>query len=344
MATHSPLPPRLTHADDSGPGIRRRRKGRYWTYFDHKGDRISDREEIDRLNAIAMPPAYRDCWFCPSPRGHIQATGYDDKGRKQYRYHAEFRAAREAEKYEGCSAFGTALPRLRKRIEADLRKRSVSRDRAVAAVVRLLDLGKVRVGNESYAKTNGSFGATTLRRRHVGIQGKQLRLQYKAKSGKMQDRAITDAALLRFVRQVSDLPGQHLFQYLDEDGEAHVVTSSEVNAYIRSAMGGDFTAKHFRTWGASVLAFSHWFEAKGKTSLKAMLEPVAAALGNTPAISRKSYVHPALITLASAKDGETSIARSLPRKTRYLSREERGFLALLGALEKDAAEQKSAKG
>lgn len=321
---------RLFHCDDKRPGISRRALKKGWAYHDRDGNRITDRDQIDRLNAIAMPPAYRDCWFCPSANGHIQATGYDERGRKQYRYHPDFRQAQEAEKYAGCIAFGRALPKLRARIEADLSTRGLRKDRAIAAVVRLLDLGKLRVGNEHYATTNKSFGATTLRRRHLDLKGRVMRLRYRAKSGKEQDLTITDARLLRFVKAVQDLPGQHLFQYLDEDGEPRPITSTDVNAYIARAMGGDFTAKHFRTWGASTIAFATL--AEGKVSLKDMIAPVAAALGNTPAISRKSYIHPALIDLC--RDGQDAWRKGLrlPRQTRYLSREERGFIAFLESL------------
>ncbi|HUD90542.1 DNA topoisomerase IB [Sphingobium sp.] len=322
--------PSIVHADDRNPGITRRALKRGWAYHDSDGDRITDRDEIDRLNAVALPPAYRDCWFCASPFGHIQATGYDDRGRKQYRYHPDFRAAREAEKYAGCPDFGRALPKLREKLEADLSKRGLRKDRTIAAVVRLLDLAKLRVGNEHYATTNKSFGATTLRRRHLDLNGRSLTLRYRAKSGKQHQLTVTDSRLLRFVRQVQDLPGQHLFQYLDEDGEARPICSSDVNAYIADAMGAPFTAKHFRTWGASTIAFETL--AAGHVSLKQMVAPVAEALGNTPAISRKSYIHPALIALC--KDGQDEWRRGLrlPRRTRYLSREERGLIAFLDSI------------
>ena len=320
----------IVHADDSIAGITRRALKRGWAYDGADGTRITDKAEIDRLNAIALPPAYRDCWFCPSPYGHIQATGYDDRGRKQYRYHPDFRAAREAEKYAGCPDFGRALPKLRAQLESDLSKRSLRKDRTVAAVIRLLDLAKLRVGNEHYATTNRSFGATTLRRRHLDLSGKSLRLRYRAKSGKQQDLTITDTRLLRFVRAVQDLPGQHLFQYLDEEGEARPICSSDVNAYIAQAMGAPFTAKHFRTWGASTIAFETL--AAGHVSLKDMIAPVAAALGNTPAISRKSYIHPALIALCKDGQDEWREGLRLPRRTRYLSRSERGLIAFLDSI------------
>ncbi|MFZ2996884.1 DNA topoisomerase IB [Sphingobium sp.] len=323
----------IVHVDDSIPGISRRALKRGWAYYRHDGDRITDRAEIDRLNAIALPPAYRDCWFCADCNGHIQATGFDDRGRKQYRYHVDFRSARDAEKYAGCPDFGRALPKLRTRMEADLSRRSLRKDRTIAAVVRLLDLAKLRVGNEHYATTNKSFGATTLRRRHLDLSGKSLTLSYRAKSGKQHSLTITDARLLRFVRQVQDLPGQHLFQYLDEDGAPHPITSSDVNAYIAAAMGGAFTAKHFRTWGASTIAFETL--AAGHVSLKEMIAPVAAALGNTPAISRKSYIHPALIALCQEGQDEWRKGLRLPRQTRYLSRGERGLIAFLDNLDEE---------
>ncbi|TPG39854.1 DNA topoisomerase IB [Sphingomonas koreensis] len=301
-----------------------------WGYWDAEGKRIADRDEIDRLNAIGLPPAYKNAWFCPMANGHIQAVGWDDKGRKQYRYHTGYREAREAEKYDLCAAFGAKLPKLRRRVEADLRHRKMDKDRAVAAVVRLLDLGFVRVGNECYVKSNKSFGATTLRNRHADLDGRVLKLQYKAKSGKMRLLTIADGSLIRFVRSCQDLPGQHLFRWLDADGESHAVTSGDVNAYIHAAMGEEFTAKHFRTWGASVLAFEALAGAKRDISLKTMLEPVTAALGNTPAIARKSYVHPRLIALAKSGQADFRAGLKLPRTAKYLSRIERGLIAFLG--------------
>lgn len=320
---------KIVYHDDGDAGITRRKMRDGWGYFDPDGARITDRDEIDRLNAIGLPPAYRDAWFCPDPRGHIQAVGWDDRGRKQYRYHAEFRAAREDEKYNLCSAFGRALPRLRARVNADLKRRAHSKDKTIAAIVKLLDIGHLRVGNESYAKSNKSFGVTTLRNRHADIRGKTLRLQYKAKSGKLKQLTINDGSLARFVKKCQDLPGQHLFQYVDADGETRPVTSSDVNDYIRDAMGEDFTAKHFRTWGASAIAFETLAGAKSDISLKTLLAPVTERLGNTPAIARKSYVHPALIALVKKGQHAFRSALNLPRATRWLSRAERGLIAFL---------------
>ena len=320
---------RIVYCDDSEPGITRRKVRHGWGYWDSEGKRITDREEIERLNGIGLPPAYRDAWFCPRPNGHIQAVGWDDKGRKQYRYHADFRAAREAEKYDRCAAFGHALPKLRAKVEADLAKRRHSKERTVAAIVKLLDIGYLRIGNDCYAKTNKSFGVTTLLDRHADFKGKTLKLQYRAKSGKTRSLSITDGSLARFVKQCQDLPGQRLFQYVGEDGAPHPVGSGDVNDYIREATGADFTAKHFRTWGASVLAFEALAGADHDISLKTMLEPVTEALGNTPAIARKSYVHPGLIDLVKNGQHAFRAGLALPRATRYLTRHERGLIAFL---------------
>ncbi|MEA3046457.1 MAG: topoisomerase [Sphingomonadales bacterium] len=319
----------LHYVDDQSPGITRRRRGRYWQYFDARGKRVTDRGEIDRLNAIGLPPAYRDAWFCPNPNGHIQAIGYDDKGRKQYRYHEGFRERQEAAKYDRCAGFGKALPRLRRRVETDLAKRTLSRDTVVAAIVRLLDVGRIRVGNEAYAQVNKSYGATTLRNRHAKVLGRTVKMRFKAKSGVERELSITDARLSRIVRRCQDLPGQNLFQYVNGDGEAHPVSSTDVNDYIREATGEDFTAKHFRTWSASVIAFEQICAAGADgLGLNALLEPVAEALGNTPAISRKSYVHPALID--AVKEAKGSFGLQCPRATKYLSGPERGLIAFLG--------------
>ncbi|MBB4154734.1 DNA topoisomerase-1 [Sphingomonas jinjuensis] len=320
---------RLVYCDDSKPGITRTKVRNGWAYWNAKGDRITDRDEIDRLNRVGLPPAYRDAWFCPSANGHIQAIGWDEKGRKQYRYHTDFREAQEAAKYERCAEFGHALPAIRKKVEADLASRGLTRDRAVAAVVRLLDIAHLRVGNEAYAAANKSFGATTLRRRHAELKGTTLKLRYKGKSGKLRDIAITDRALATTVRRMQDLDEQHLFAWVDEDGEAHPVTSSDVNAYIKAATGGDFTAKHFRTWGASLAAFEALANAETDLSLKMLLEPVVERLGNTPAIARKSYVHPALIALTKKGQSAFRKALRLPRSRRYMTREECGLIAFL---------------
>ncbi|WP_305095589.1 DNA topoisomerase IB [Croceibacterium aestuarii] len=325
MAT---CPPKLKHVEDSQPGISRRKAGRGWAYYDAEGERITDRDAIDRLNAVALPPAYTDAWFCPDPRGHIQATGVDDKGRKQYRYHPDYRTYQEAEKFDQCALFGTLLPKVRKRVEADLADRKLSRERAIASVVRLLDEGVVRIGNECYAKSNKSFGATTLRRRHVNVTGKTIKLRFKAKSGKLCELSVTDKRLAHFVRKMDDLPGQHLFQYLDDDENVHHVGSAEVNAYLCETMGEHFTAKNFRTWHASVLAFEALADADDQLTIKALMELVSERLGNTPAVARRSYVHPAVVALVD-RQLKWREALQLPRKTKWLGRTERGLLELL---------------
>nr|MDP8994491.1 hypothetical protein [Pseudomonadota bacterium] len=281
------------------------------------------------------------CWFCPDPDGHIQAVGYDAKGRKQYRYHPAFREQQENLKYERLAAFGRALPKLRRRIEKDIAGKTTAEKTVLAAVVRLIDSARMRVGNEEYAKENNSFGATTLRNRHVKVEGRKLRIAYPGKHGIKRMITVDDPRLVRIARKTQDLTGQHLFEYVDEEGEVCPVTSSEVNAYIKEAMGEEFTAKDFRTWGASVIAFEEMVKRvseRGKVKIKSVIAPVAEALGNTPAISRKSYVHPALIE--AARDAGALGDGKLPRATKYLSAAERGLIDFLEALpeEKEQAE------
>jgi DNA topoisomerase I len=329
----------LCYVDDSSlPGITRKRRGRYWQYFDAGGKRVTDRDEIDRLNAIGMPPAYRRCWFCPKPNGHIQAVGWDARGRKQYRYHPDFRARQEATKYERLAAFGRTLPKLRKKVEEDLDGKPTEFDTVLAAVVRLIDETRMRVGNEEYAKENKSFGATTLRNRHATVGRGRLKISYAGKHGIERTVTVTDRNLARIARRTQDLPGQNLFEYVDEAGEVRAVASTDVNAYIRGAMGDEFTAKDFRTWGASTIAFEEMVRRArkhGRVKLKSVIEPVAEALGNTAAISRKSYVHPALIE--AARDSGALGECSLPRATKYLSAAERGLIEFLEALPKEKA-------
>jgi DNA topoisomerase I len=290
---HSPM---LHFSSDREPGFSRRRVGSYWAYFD--GDqRITDRATIDRLNAIALPPAYKDAWFSKDPDGHLQATGIDARGRKQYRYHPRFREEHEEAKFERMVAFGEALSRIRQRVDKDLRRRALCKDKILAGVVRLLDDDFLRVGNRAYARENQSFGATTLLSRQLIDDGRKVRMRFRGKSGVEHEVTITDRRLRRLVRQLHELPGQVLFQYVDAAGVAHPINSGEVNDYIRRASGGHFTAKDFRTWGATVIAFEQLLEKTGdqRISLNRMIEPAAEALGNTVAISRKSYVHPALL-------------------------------------------------
>ena len=322
----------LRHSSDEEPGITRNRVGDHWAYFDPDGKRVTDRAEIDRLNAIGLPPAYTHAWFCVDANGHLQATGIDARGRKQYRYHHLFRAHQESAKFEGLLEFGKALPRLRRQVGEDLKKPTLTRETVLAAVVRLLDDEHIRVGNEEYVRENESYGATTLRREHLRCDGRKLTMRFAGKSGIVHEVNITDTSLKRIVRRLQELPGQMLFQYVDRNGELHHVTSTEVNDYIKSATGEDFTAKHFRTWGASVIALDMMLEkaANARMTVKTMIEPVAEALGNTPAISRKAYVHPKLLEVLKAdpRDPLHGLERR-PRRARLSSAE----VALLEFLE-----------
>ena len=321
----------LRFTDLTAPGITRKRIGSAWGYFDAQGRRITDRDEIDRLNAIGLPPAYSDPWYCPDPDGHIQAIGVDARGRRQYRYHADFRAKQDAGKFAGCLEFGQALPKIRRRVDKDLRRKSLDKQRVVAAVVRLLDEEKIRVGNRQYARENKSYGATTLMTRHVRRKQGRLLMRFTGKHGIVHEVPLTDRRLARVVKRCQELPGQMLFQYENGNGEPQAVTSADVNDYIREASGGDFTAKHFRTWGASVIAFEQLLEKdEGKRiSVATIVEPVAEALGNTAAMSRKSYVHPLVIEATKENPRDPLGGMEPPRVRKWLSSAEVGFLNFL---------------
>ena len=311
----------LRHSSDAEPGITRKRVGRYWAYFAPDGQRITDRDEIDRLNAIGLPPAYTDAWFCTDADGHLQATGVDARGRKQYRYHADFRAGQEKAKFEGLLEFGKALPKLRRRIDRDLRRRKLTRATVLAAVVRLLDTEYLRVGNEEYARTNKSFGATTLRSRHLKRKGHKLVMRFTGKHGIVREVNVTDTNLKRIVRRCDELPGQALFQYVNGEGEPKPISSGDVNDYIKEATGGEFTAKHFRTWNASVIAFDQMLKKANdaRISVTTVVEPVAEALGNTPAIARKAYVHPRLIEAVKSDPRDPLKGMERPPRRKWLS-------------------------
>ena len=321
----------LRHSSDSEPGITRKRIGRYWAYFDAEGNRINDRSEIDRLNTAGLPPAYDQAWFCADPNGHLQATGVDARGRKQYRYHEAFRQKRDAVKYDGLLEFGKALPKLRRRVELDLKRRKLDRDTVLAAVVRLLDTEHIRIGNEQYARSNKSFGATTLRNRHVRKSAGALMMRFTGKHGIVHEVKISDNNLKRIVKRCQELPGQMLFQCIDDAGETRPITSGDVNAYIKEASGGDFTAKHFRTWSASVIALEQMLikAEDARISVKTVVEPVAEALGNTPAISRKSYVHPGLLEAVKEDARDPLNGMDRPRARKWLSPAEVGLLEFL---------------
>jgi DNA topoisomerase-1 len=306
------LPPGLVYVNDAAPGFRRVRRGQGFAYRDTQGRWLSDRATLQRIRALAVPPAYSGVWICARPDGHLQATGRDARGRKQYRYHPEFRAQREATKFERLAAFGRALPRLRARVQGDLAAATgngpPTQRVVLATIVRLLDATLVRVGNDEYARSNRSFGLTTLRRRHAGVQGSVLRLSFRGKSGRQHEIRIDDARVARIVRRCQQLPGQELFQFVDADGVARSVGSGDVNDYLEEACGERFTAKDFRTWHGSVLALDllHGAAAADRARgvhrtipLKPVIAEVARRLGNTAAVCRKSYIHPDVLALAA---------------------------------------------
>ncbi len=322
------FPAPCTYIDDFVGGYTRAVHGDAFRFLTRTGKPVRAAKTLARLQAIGLPPAYEQAWYCPSPRGHIQATGVDAAGRRQYRYHPAFRAEAEQEKFASLRAFGAALPRIRERVSADLARRDLSRDRVVAAVVRLLDTGHIRIGNRHYAQVNKSFGATTLRNRHVKVGRDKLRLEFIGKSGKAHSITITDRRLASVVRQCQDLPGQQLFQFVDADGARHAVASGDVNDWLRQCCG-DFTAKMFRTWHASVIAFGALLESKGQAKIGAVMDVVAAQLGNTPAIARKSYVHPAILDVLTGESDWQVEWSKLPRAAQGMEPVERGFLHFL---------------
>ena len=292
----------LTYVDADRPGLTRRRSGTGFSYRDAKGQPVRDPKILKRVRSLAVPPAYTDVWICPRADGHIQATGRDAKGRKQYRYHPDFRQARDSTKFEHIMAFADALPAIRARVDEDMSRRGLSREKVLATIVHLLETTLIRVGNDDYARTNKSYGLTTLRDPHVTVAGAELTFRFKGKSGKMWNLSVKDRRVARIVKSCQDLPGQELFQYIDDAGETRDVTSADVNAYLREITGQEITAKDFRTWAGTVLAalalqeFEAFdSEAKAKKNLRAAIESVSARLGNTPTICRKCYIHPEIL-------------------------------------------------
>ncbi|MBV4473445.1 DNA topoisomerase IB [Pseudomonas botevensis] len=295
------LPADLHYVDDTQTGLTRKKlRGKFY-YFDAAGQRITDTDEIKRINALAVPPAYTDVWICADPRGHLQATGRDARGRKQYRYHPRWREVRDADKYSRLREFGLALPKLRKQLETLLAAPGFSRDKVMATVITLLDATLIRVGNTQYARDNRSYGLTTLRSRHVEVNGSAILFQFRGKSGIEHQITVRDRRLARIIKRCLEIPGQNLFQYLDENGERHTISSSDVNAYLQTLTGADFTAKDYRTWAGSALALAvlrelQWeSESEAKRHVVDMVKGVARQLGNTPAVCRKCYIHPAVV-------------------------------------------------
>ncbi len=299
---------------DDAPGIRRVRAGKGFRYVDADGKAVRDAKTLERIKKLAIPPAWRDVWICASPNGHVQATGRDARARKQYRYHERWREKRDETKYDKMVLFGLALPKIRARVDADLALPGLPREKVLATVVRLLERTNIRVGNEEYARANKSFGLTTLRDHHVDVDGAELRFEFRGKSGKKHRVAIEDRRLARIIRRCQDLPGHELFQYVDDDGVLHPIDSSDVNEYLKSITHQDITAKDFRTWNGTVLAADALREAlrsgprgRSKRVVTRCIDRVAQRLGNTKAVCKKCYVHPAVI--ASYLDG--SLGRAL---------------------------------
>ena len=292
----------LQYVSDDRPGYTRRAQGKHFDYFDTDGKSIRDDQRRLRIKRLAIPPAWTDVWICPSPNGHIQATGRDARGRKQYRYHERWREVRDENKFDRLAHFAKALPNIRRRVAQDLKLPSLPRRKVLATIVRLLERTFIRIGNEEYARENKSFGLTTLKNRHVTVKGAQVRFRFRGKGGRQHDMDVADRRVAKVIAKCQDLPGQDLFQYLDEDGKVQDVTSQEVNDYLRQIAGEDFTAKDFRTWGGTVLAAialskQEEFETKkqAKSNIKTAICAVAELLGNTPAICRKCYVHPVIV-------------------------------------------------
>ncbi|MGH7526406.1 MAG: DNA topoisomerase IB [Gemmatimonadales bacterium] len=337
----------LRYVSDTSPGIRRRRAGKGFSYVGPDGRTIRDQKELARIRSLAIPPAYEDVWICPSPHGHIQATGRDARGRKQYRYHPQWRAVRDETKYGRMIAFSEVLPRIRQRVDGDLGGAGLTREKVLATVVRLLECTGIRVGNDEYARSNRSYGLTTLRDQHVEISGSTLRFQFRGKSGKAHSVALSDRRLARIVQRCQALPGAELFQYVDQQGEQQTIGSGDVNAYLREISGQEFTAKDFRTWAGTILAVAALrelgpfdTEREGKAAVLKAIDRVAEQLNNTRAVCRKYYVHPAVFEtylagtmLQSLENGTQAAAAAAAA----LTPEERAVVRLLVRQERAAA-------
>lgn len=328
----------LVYVHDTDPGLRRRKAGKDFDYADADGRKIGDARTLDRIAKLVIPPAWTDVWICPDPCGHIQATGRDARGRKQYIYHPGWRAHRDESKYGRMAEFGRALPRLRARIEHDLARRGLPREKVLAAAVRILEETSIRVGNDEYAEANNSFGLTTLRKRHVDVRGSGAVFEFRGKSGKQHKTGIRDRRLAAVIRRCEELPGQRLFQYVDHDGHRHAIGSHDVNDYIREASGGPFTAKDFRTWAGTLRcaqALAHAgpadSESQARRIVAACVKEVAGSLGNTPAVCRSSYIHPAVF----AHYASGSLAERLARPSTRGA--ELALLQVLDAAAEDAA-------
>jgi DNA topoisomerase-1 len=330
----------LRYVHDYQPGIARRKRGKQFYYIDAEGAAVKDADTLARIRSLVIPPAWTDVWICKQPLGHLQATGRDARGRKQYRYHPRWRALRDESKYERMLSFGRALPSIRKAVDAALKLPGLPREKVLATIVYLLEATMMRIGNQEYARENKSFGLTTLRDRHVRLDGSKVQFRFRGKSGVNHQVEVQDRRLANIIRRTLDLPGQDLFQYIDDDGEPHTVGSADVNEYLQTIAGEDYTAKDFRTWSGTVLAAVALLEyekfdseAQAKKNIVQAIESVAKKLGNTPTICRKCYVHPAV--LESYLDGTMLEAlrrrakRQLQEDLHELRPEEAAVLALL---------------
>jgi DNA topoisomerase-1 len=336
----------LRYVTDSRPGIRRETWSLGFRYRRADGRVLRNAADLKRIRTLAIPPAWTDVWICPDPKGHLQATGRDARGRKQYRYHPAWRACRDDNKFDRMIGFAAALPSIRARTASDIAKGGLPREKVLATVVQLLEKSLIRVGNDEYAKTNKSFGLTTLRDQHVNVKGSTLRFEFRGKSGKHHAVDITDPRLARVVKQCRDLPGHELFQYIDDDGVRRDVTSADVNAYLREITGEDYTAKDFRTWSATVLAGAALRECeksdsatRAKKNVLKAIEAVAGVLGNTATVCRKSYIHPAIFDAYS--DGSLLSVRCSRRGSK-LRADEIAALAVLQHASRVARRSKAA--
>jgi DNA topoisomerase I len=342
----------LRYVSDARPGIRRKKVGTGFSYTRADGSKLTEKDVLKRIKALAIPPAWTEVWICPFSDGHIQATGRDAKGRKQYRYHARFREVRESTKYEHVVAFADALPAIREKVREHISLRGLPREKVLATVVHLLETTLIRVGNDDYAKQNNSYGLTTLKNRHVAVDGNEVRFRFTGKSGKQWSLRVRDRRIAKIIKACQDLPGQELLQYIDEAGNCQDVTSSDVNHYLKEITGKDITAKDFRTWAGTILAALALDElesfdsaAQAKRNLRAAIEKVARKLGNTPTICRKCYVHPEVLN--SYIDGKLELKAKAESELRSdvqsLKPEEAAVLALLRGRLAHEAERSAAK-
>lgn len=338
----------LRYVSDARPGITRKKRGKSFQYFDADGKRVRDEDTLARIKSLAIPPAWTEVWICPTANGHLQATGRDARKRKQYRYHPRWRQVRDETKYERMKLFGAALPGIRERVEQDLALAGLPREKVLATIVRLLETTFIRVGNEEYARENKSFGLTTLHDKHVEVAGAKVHFEFKGKSGKMHSIDVEDRQLARIVKKCRDVPGYELFQYIDEEGNHRSVDSADVNEYLQAITGEPFTAKDFRTWAGTVLACAllREFDAcnsqrQAKKNVVEAVKRVAERLGNTPAVCRKCYVHPAVIESYMGGEMAAAFAREMRKEAgrgrHALRREEMDLLRLLEKRAKMAA-------